>query len=153
MVGKLNSAHEMIETETFLPGRTRWMQAALLVLAALSLPVFAEASESVSLYAAGSLRDALSEVARAFEATAGTKVQTKFGPSGLLKDEIASGAGADVFASANMEHPQALAAAGKSSPVVLFTRNRLCALARPGLAVDPSTLADRMLDPGIKLGT
>jgi ABC-type molybdate transport system substrate-binding protein len=52
-----------------------------------------------------------------------------------------------------MEHPQALADAGKSGPVVLFARNRLCALVRPGLAVTPSTLLERMLDPSVKLAT
>ena len=40
-----------------------------------------------------------------------------------------------------------------SGPVVLFARNRLCALVRPGLAVTPRTLLDRMLDPQVKLGT
>jgi molybdate transport system substrate-binding protein len=127
--------------------------AALLVFAVCSLSVAAKASDSVSLYAAGSLRDALNEVAQIFEARTGTTVRAKYGPSGLLKEEIAAGAPADLFASANMEHPQTLAMSGKSSPVVLFVRNRLCALARPGLAVDVSTLADRMLDPGIRLGT
>ena len=37
--------------------------------------------------------------------------------------------------------------------MVLFARNRLCALVRPGLAVEPATLLDRMLDAAIKLGT
>ncbi len=58
-----------------------------------------------------------------------------------------------MFASANMEHPQALATGGRSGPVVLFARNRLCALVRPGLAVDSATLLDRMLDPQVRLGT
>ena len=110
----------------------------------MTTPVFA--SEPVLLHAAGSLRAALTEVATAFEAASGHKVQAKFGPSGVLKDEIAGGARAEVFASANMEHPQALASAGKSGPVVLFARNRLCALVRPGLAVTPATLLERMLD-------
>jgi ABC-type molybdate transport system substrate-binding protein len=105
------------------------------------------------LHAAGSLRSALTEVASAFEAASGQKVDAKYGPSGTLKDEIAGGMRAEVFASANMEHPQALAAAGKSGPVVLFARNRLCALVRPGLAVEPATLLDRMLDSNVKLGT
>jgi molybdenum ABC transporter molybdate-binding protein len=113
----------------------------------------ARATDPVQLYAAGSLRVALTEIAAAFEAQTGIKVQAKFGPSGTLKDEIAGGARADVFASANMEHPQALASARKSGPVVLFARNRLCALARPGVAVDTATLLDRMLDPSVKLGT
>ena len=100
----------------------------------MTVPAMAE--ETVLLHAAGSLRAALTEVAKAFEAAGLGKVQAKFGASGLLKDEIAAGAKAEVFASANMEHPQALAAEKRSGPVVLFARNRLCALARPGLEVD-----------------
>jgi molybdate transport system substrate-binding protein len=36
---------------------------------------------------------------------------------------------------------------------VLFARNQLCALVRPGLAVSSETLLETMLDPGVKLGT
>ncbi len=113
-------------------------------LAAATITVPAVASESVLLHAAGSLRTALTEVAGAFEAASGRRVQAKYGPSGTLKDEIAGGAHAEVFASANMEHPQALTTAGKSGPVVLFARNRLCALVRPGLAAEPATILDRI---------
>jgi molybdate transport system substrate-binding protein len=116
------------------------------------MSVTVHAAEPVTLYAPGSLRGALTEVAAAF-AGAGQKVVAKYGPSGTLKDEIAGGARADVFASANMDHPKALAAAGKSGPVALFARNRLCALVRPGLRVEPATVLDRMLDPDVKLGT
>ncbi len=122
-------------------------------LAAATIAVPAVASEPVLLHAAGSLRTALTEVAGAFEAASGQRVQAKYGPSGTLKDEIAAGAHAGVFASANMEHPQALTTAGKSGPVVLFARNRLCALVRPGLAVEPATILDCMLDANVKLGT
>jgi molybdate transport system substrate-binding protein len=121
------------------------------ILAATTVPALA--SEPVLLHAAGSLRTALTELTGAFEAASGQRVQAKYGPSGTLKDEIAGGAHAEVFASANMEHPLALATAGKSGPVVLFARNRLCALVRPGLAVEPATILDRMLDPSVKLGT
>ena len=127
------------------------LSVALAVLAIMTAPAMAE--ETVLLHAAGSLRAALTEVAKAFEAAGLGKVQAKFGASGLLKDEIATGAKAEVFASANMEHPQALAAEKRSGPVVLFARNRLCALARPGLEVTPAALLDRMLDPQVKLGT
>jgi molybdate transport system substrate-binding protein len=122
-------------------------------LAVATIAVSAVASEPVLLHAAGSLRTALIEVAGASEAASGKRVQAKYGPSGTLKDEIAGGAHAEVFASANMDHPQALATAGKSGPVVLFARNRLCALVRPGLAVEPATILDRMLDANVKLGT
>src|SRR5262245_45052366 len=125
-----------------------WLTIALLIMAAP-----AHSADIVRLYAAGSLRDALDETARAFETTSGMKVEAKYGPSGILKDEIAGGADADIFASANMEHPRALTQAGKSGPAVLFARNRLCALVRPGLAVNAATLLERMLDPAVKLGT
>ena len=131
------------------------MKRPLLVIATImnSLTTPAIASDAVLLHAAGSLRGALTEVAQGFEKSSGLKVQAKFGASGLLKDEIAAGARAEVFASANMEHPQALAKANKSGPIVLFARNKLCALARPGLAVTGDMLLERMLDPKVKLGT
>jgi molybdenum ABC transporter molybdate-binding protein len=110
------------------------------------------AAETIQLYSAGSLKAALTDVAKAFEAASGNTVQAKFGASGLLKDEIAGGTKADVFASANMEHPQALHDTNKSGPVVLFARNKLCALMKPGLKVDSASLLERMLDPQIKLG-
>ena len=111
------------------------------------------AQEPVRLYAAGSLRAALNEVAAAFTAATSVKVVAEYGPSGLLRDRIAKGEPAEVFASANMAHPESLAKAGKAAPVVLFARNRLCALAAPATNVTSATLLDRMLDPAVKLGT
>jgi len=128
------------------------MRALASVLVALAMTGPATA-ETVTLYAAGSLKAALTDVAKAYEAKSGHKVEGKYGPSGLLKNELAGGAKADIFASANMEHPQALHDAKKSGPVVLFTRNRLCALVKPGLAATSASLLERMLDPAVKLGT
>jgi molybdate transport system substrate-binding protein len=122
------------------------------VLLIVAMTSSAQAAD-IQLYAAGSLRAALADVGNAFAAATGHRVQEKFGPSGVLKDEIVAGAQADVFASANMEYPQALSLAHKSGPVTLFARNKLCALARPGLKVDSANLVDRMLDPAVKLGT
>ncbi len=110
-------------------------------------------AENVLLHAAGSLRTALGDVTAVFAKETGLAVESKFGPSGLLRKEIAGGARAGVFASANMEHPRSLAAAGLSGPVVLFARNRLCALVRPGLSVQPDNVLERMLDQTVKLGT
>src|SRR5262245_31541072 len=50
-----------------------------------------------------------------------------------------------------MEHPQALARAGKAGAVRLFARNRLCALSRDDFPSDK--LLDRLLDPAVKVGT
>jgi ABC-type molybdate transport system substrate-binding protein len=111
------------------------------------------ASGTVILHAAGSLRGALTDLSNAYEKLTGVKVVPKWGPSGLLRDEIAKGAKADVFASANMEHPEQLAKAGKAGPVMRFARNTICALVRPGLDVTSTTLLARMLDPEVRLGT
>jgi molybdate transport system substrate-binding protein len=125
---------------------------AIVSLAAL-MPMPTCADDAVLLHAAGSLRGPLTEITARFEAATDSKVQAKFGASGLLADEIAGGAKAEVFASANLEHPQALARLKRSGPVVLFARNKLCALVRPDLVVTPASMLDRMLDPQIKLGT
>lgn len=128
------------------------MRASAIVLAMLAMARPATA-ETVLLYAAGSLKGALTDVAKAYETMSGNKIDAKYGPSGILKNEISAGATANVFASANMEHPEALHDEKKSGPVFRFARNQLCALVKPGLAVDSATLLDRMLDPGVKLGT
>ena len=52
-----------------------------------------------------------------------------------------------------MEHPQALYGQKRSGPVVRFARNKLCALVKPGLAVDSTKLLERMLDKNVKVGT
>jgi molybdate transport system substrate-binding protein len=116
------------------------------------MPASAQTS-SVKLFAAGSLRGALTAVAAAFEKSSGVKVEARYGPSGLLKDDIAAGQKADLFTSANMEHPQALHAAGRAGPVTRFARNKLCALVGPKLRVESATLLERMLDPAVKVAT
>ncbi len=123
---------------------------ALLLVSAVST---APAQEPVRLYAAGSLRAALNDVATAFAAASGIKVTGEYGPSGLLRDRIMKGEPAEVFASANMEHPESLARSGKAAKPTVFARNKLCALAAPHVRVSSATLLDRMLDPAIKLGT
>jgi ABC-type molybdate transport system substrate-binding protein len=129
------------------------VQLLALVLAITLTGAPAMAAEPVLLHAAGSLRGALNEVAAAYEKATGIKVTAKYGASGTLREGIERGERAEVFASANMEHPETLAKAAKSGPVVLFARNQLCALTRPGLTVTPADMLDRMLDPQVKLGT
>jgi molybdate transport system substrate-binding protein len=110
--------------------------------------------DELVVFAAGSLRAAMTEVAASFERAAhGRKVKLVFGASGLLADRIRNGERADVFASANMEHPQALASAGLAERVQPFARNALCALAGPRLALTSDVLVDRLLDPTVKVGT
>jgi molybdate transport system substrate-binding protein len=133
-------------------GMTASIVAALSIIIG-SLTVTSAHADTIHLYAAGSLKAALTDVVKAYAAASGNKIEPKYGASGLLKDEIAGGAKADVFASANIQNPQALHDAGKSGPVLLFARNKMCALVRPGLAVDSANLLARMLDANVKLGT
>lgn len=128
----------------------KFCAAAFLVL--VLFPAVSAAGE-ITLYAAGSLRSALGDVAKAFEQSTGNAVKTEFAPSGLLRQRIEAGEVVHVFASANMEHPQTLVSKGQKGPVALFTRNNLCALAQPQVQVSTATLLDVMLDPSVRVGT
>lgn len=113
----------------------------------------ARGEEAVRLYAAGSLRPALTDIAAAFTAASGLKVEAEFGASGLLRARLEKGERGDLFASADLGNPRALDEQGKAGPVVLFARNRLCAVTRPGFAASSASLLQAMLDPAVKLGT
>lgn len=106
----------------------------------------------LTLHGAGSLKAALTDVTTSYEKTYKTPVTTKFAPSGLLRKAIEEGEQSDVFASANMGHPEKLAAVGWGSPVVLFARNQLCALSQPGLEVAPNNLLSKLVDKRIRVG-
>jgi ABC-type molybdate transport system substrate-binding protein len=123
-----------------------------LALLTLAAPP-AEAADRVTLYAAGSLKAALTDVAAACEAAYGTPVATEFAASRLLRERIEGGAPADLFASANMGHPGTLMAAGWGGPVALFAANRLCPLAQPDLKVATASVLDVVLDPAVRVGT
>jgi len=134
----------------------KWHVRSLLALfaGALSATMAQAQPVEVTVFAAGSLRGALIDVAQAWQAAEpNARVQFSFGASGLLKDRLAGGERADVFASANMEHPQALAGAGRAALPKAFARNQLCALAAPSVDVAAATLVSRLLDPAIRLGT
>jgi len=107
----------------------------------------------VRLHAAGSLRAAMTDIAKAYLDLYGTRVEAVFGGSGGLAERLAKGEGGDVFASADMGNPQMLSEAGKAGPTVLFAHNHLCAILRPGLKATPSSLLSTMLDPSVKIGT
>lgn len=111
------------------------------------------ARAELAVYAAGSLRAALTDLARAFERETPATVKLTLGPSGLLKDRIEGGEAAQVFASANMNHPDALRASGKAEAVRPFARNALCALASSTFALQGRTLAQRLLDNDVRVGT
>jgi molybdate transport system substrate-binding protein len=124
------------------------------LLSAMSFGVgVAHAEEPLSVYAAGSLRAPLTELGAVYKTKTGVDVRYTFGASGLLKERIEKGEGADIFASANTEHPEALAKAGLADSPRVFTRNEMCALVAPKIDAKSETLIDAMLNPAVKLGT
>jgi len=70
----------------------------LLLIALLALPL--QAAE-ITVSAAASLSDAMTEVAHVYEAKSGDKVVLNFGASSILATQIVNGAPVDVFLSAD----------------------------------------------------
>ncbi len=137
-----------------MTGRHRLRGLIVGLAAALAVaPTAASADSVVRVLAAGSLTGAFTELAKIYGAQTGDRVATDFGPSGLLLDRIEKGEDADIFASANMAHPQVLAREGKAASAVVFVRNTLCGIARPEVHLTTVDFLDRILDPTIKLGT
>ena len=101
----------------------------------------------IKVFAAGSLTGALTAVIKLYQEKTGVQVQAEFGPAGLLRERIESGEHPDIFASANMAHPQALADKGEATIPIVMARNRFCARALPGFGLTTANLFDRMLDP------
>jgi molybdate transport system substrate-binding protein len=134
--------------------KNAWMATALaMALTSCSSTDAPVQSEPLQVYAAGSLRDVLTEIAHDHEARSGQKVVLTFGASGLLRERIEKGEGAQVFASADTRHPQTLAAAGGWAPPSVFVRNSLCALTQAHVNATPQTLLETLLNPSVKLGT
>lgn len=116
-------------------------------------PTSVRAPVAVSVYAAGSLRGALTTIAHDYEARTGQAIALTFGASGLLRERIEKGEGAQVFASADNEHPQRLAQRGGWQASTVFVRNTLCALTSDKLNVTSSNLLTTLLQPSVRLGT
>lgn len=123
------------------------------VAALLAATLFAprtSTAQPLRIYAAGSLGAAFTDMIAAFPAPVAPPV---FGPSGVLRERIERGEPADLLASADMAQPEALAAEKPDRMVIMFTRNRMCALGRQSLGLTPTNLLDRMLDPSVRLAT
>jgi ABC-type molybdate transport system substrate-binding protein len=123
------------------------------LLAACATPQTPISVEPIAVVAAGSLSQALTEIAQAHEAATGQKVALSFAASGLLRERIEKGEAAQVFASADMGNPQKLAASGAWSAPRVFARNQLCALTQATLSTTPERLLETLLDPAVRLGT
>jgi molybdate transport system substrate-binding protein len=101
--------------------------ATVILTVVLALPAAAQ-QESLVLYGAGSLREAMTEIAGQFTKDHGVAVRTEFGASGRMRERIEAGDKVDVFTSADIGHAAKLVADGRASVMAMFARNDLCLL-------------------------
>ena len=101
--------------------------------------------DALQVHAASSLTEAFSELAETFD---GTPVTLTFGSSASLARQIADGAQADVFASADTETMGTATRQGSIEPStsVVFARNRAAILVERGNPLDVRGLADLARD-------
>ncbi|BEO60285.1 molybdate ABC transporter substrate-binding protein [Serratia marcescens] len=107
----------------------------------------------ILLFAAGSLRLAFAPLLSAFQRDTGQKVSAEFGPAGLLRQRIENGERPQLFASANVAHPQRLADLGIAGAVQIFAHNRLCATVRNVPTLTERPLPEVLCDPRWRLAT
>lgn len=130
------------------------LRARLCALLLLALPTTSATAEEIRLVAAGSLTGAFNAMIADYGRThPKDHVATKWGPSGVLRNELENGGAFDIFASAALPHAQALTEKGLASDSVLFARNALCVIAPAGAALTQETLVDVLLKPETRLAT
>ena len=90
-------------------------------------PAREEGGEEIVVAAASNLSDAFAEVGRRFTARTGVRVVFSFGATADLAKQIEQGAPFDVFAAADVKHPEALAAEGllTEGTRAVYARGRL----------------------------
>src|SRR5580704_19430703 len=126
----------------------------LLALLTVALPMAASAQDNgLVLYGAGSLREAMTDMAALFSRERGIAVRTEFGASGRMRERIEAGDKVDVFTSADIGHAAKLVADGKASVMAMFARNDLCLLAPASrLQAGSAGALDALLKDGFKIG-
>jgi molybdate transport system substrate-binding protein len=132
------------------------MQAAVLalVLAFAGCQADGPDRQPLRVFAASSLTDAFREMAGAFEgAHPDTDVVLVFAGSQVLRLQIEQGAPADVFASANAQHMQALVQDGLVSGQRVLARNELVVIVPPANPAGIESFADLVRAERIVIGT
>ncbi|ODN66537.1 molybdate ABC transporter substrate-binding protein [Methylophaga muralis] len=132
---------------------TQTMLRILWVIMMMLGPLNTARADVIILYAAGSLKTVLSEILTEYRQQHDIAINSQFGPSGMLREAIETGEHVDIFISANIAHPQTLAAQGWGETVTLLTRNQLCALAQPDIELSSHNFLETLLDKKIRLGT
>jgi molybdate transport system substrate-binding protein len=110
--------------------------------------------EPLVIFAAGSLRGVVTDLAAEAGPALGVEVQPSFGGSGAMRERIEKGESADLLMSADLASPRKLEAQGRTTvPIIAFARNRMCIVSRRSAGVTAANLIDRMLAEGVRLKT
>lgn len=117
-----------------------------------SAGVCADQSGELTVFSAASLTSAFKEIGKMYENNSGEDVVFNFDGTQVLRIQMENGAYADVFASANSDHMNALEREGylNNSSVSFFTQNKLALIIpkhNPGKIYNLTDLAK----PGIKI--
>jgi molybdate transport system substrate-binding protein len=104
---------------------------------------------SLTVFAAASLTDAFNEIGPAFQQQLGVKVTFNYGASSTLATQLAQGAPADLFASADQPNMEKAKQAGViDGPDRLFAKNKLVVIVPKANPAKIQTLQD-LAKPGI----
>jgi len=111
-----------------------------------------EEPEELTVFTAASLTGAFGEIGQLYENETGMSVAFNFDGSQALRTQIENGAYADLFASANKRHMNALRDGGliNNSSMVVFTKNRISLIIPRDNPAKISNLSD-LARPGLKI--
>ena len=109
-------------------------------------------ADDLVVYGAGSLREAIGQIASQFGQAHGVAVRTQFGPSGRMRERIEAGERVDLFASADVGHARKLVNDGRASVMAVFVRNTVCLLSPAKFGATTETMLDKLLAPGVRIG-
>lgn len=107
--------------------------------AALCVGAFGAAADTVHVFAAASLKNALDEIARSAPMAEGTQISLTYAGSAALARQIAQGAPADIFISANEAWGAWLAEHVDVKEAHAFTANQLVIVAADSAAQEVAT--------------
>jgi molybdate transport system substrate-binding protein len=126
----------------------------LLVGAAIVLAMMGTGARADDLvvYGAGSLGEAIGQIAAEFGQAHGITIKTQFGPSGRMRERIEKGEHVDLFTSADIGHARKLVDDGRASVMAVFVRNTVCLLSPAKFGATTETLLDKLLAPHVRVG-
>ncbi len=101
-------------------------------------------SNELQVFAAASLSDLVSELAKKYEEETGVTIKLNYAGSGTLARQIDQGARADIYLSANKSWTNYLIEKGKCMETVVFAKNELVLIV-PNLSIVEITKVDSLL--------